>query len=368
MYPENSAKHFLRSTRSFVDYSPPVVAPDVSARLLSCSANNVAYFTRGNRIHYKNMSTSEDVGQLCKLQDSRGDLRAIECGGLEQPDIVALGTTKGYVQIWDLQAKKMTMNWTTTKGISAMKWNGPVLTIGGMKGTIRFYDIRINPTTKMKEQTRKVTRHQAQITSLDWNVDGRYLASGDALGTVYCWEPGQKVPLDVGEFIQRRKKIQHVGAISSLVWCPWQPRLLATACTKGVIRLWNINPKTPHCNATTPGKLETGAAITGLHWSPQCKEILTTHGAIIPDPTPGDPFALPKPNVANSISVYSYPTFRHVTTLPISDKAIGDSVLNAHGTKIIFAIPEEGKLNICDAWSKRREIKKQQSFLSSTIR
>ena len=219
VYPENSAKHFLRNTKATIDYSPPPNAIlDVSARLLSCSFRNTLFFTRGNRVHYKNLTTSEEVGQLCKLQDSRGDLRVIECGGIDQPDIVALGTTKGIVQIWDVQAKKITMNWTTTKEISAMRWNGPVLTIGGLKGTIRHYDTRINPIPKMKEQARKVTRHQAPITSLDWNVDGKYLASGDAAGTVYCWEPGQKVPLDVGEFIQRRKKIQHVGAISVILF------------------------------------------------------------------------------------------------------------------------------------------------------
>jgi cell division cycle 20, cofactor of APC complex len=221
VYPENSAKHFLRNTKVTIDYSPPPNAtPDVSARLLSCSFRNTLFFTRGNRVHYKNLTTSEEVGQLCKLQDSRGDLRVIECGGVDHPDIVALGTTKGIVQIWDVQAKKIIMSWTTTKEISAMRWNGPVLTIGGLKGTIRHYDTRINPTPKMKEQARKVTRHQAPITSLDWNVDGKYLASGDAAGTVYCWEPGQKVPLDVGEFIQRRKKIQHVGAISVIISPP----------------------------------------------------------------------------------------------------------------------------------------------------
>lgn len=54
-------------------------------------------------------------------------------------------------------------------------------------------------------------------------------------------------------------------------------------------------------------------------------------------------------------------------TLPISDNPIGDSVLNAHGTKIIFAMPSDGKLNVCDAWTKRKEIKKQPSFMGNAI-
>ena len=132
--------------------------------------------------------------------------------------------------------------------------------------------------------------------------------------------------------------------------------------------MWNINPNTPHCNAATPGKLETGAAITGLHFSPQCKEILTTHGASISESTSNnDSFTCPRTTVANSLAVYSYPSFRHVMTLPISDNPIGDSVLNAHGTKIIFAMPNDGKLNVCDAWTKRKEIKKQPSFMGNAI-
>lgn len=212
-YSESSAKHHLRNTRVTIDYSLPISDPEIPAHLLSTSPHNFLFFSRGNRVHYKNVSTSEDIGQLCKLQESRGDLRSIECGGEDQPDVVALGTTSGLVQLWDIRTKKMTSSWTT-KSVSVLRWNGPVLTIGGLKGTIRHYDTRINPTANRKEQAPKVTRHQARITSLDWNVTGKYLASGDLTGTVYCWEPGHKVPLDVGDFVQRRKKIQHIDSIS----------------------------------------------------------------------------------------------------------------------------------------------------------
>lgn len=213
-YPECSAKFHLRNTKLTLDFSvPPGDNALEVAPLLSCSSQNTLFFSRGNRVHYKNITTSEDIGQLCKLQDSHGDLRIIECGGADQPDIVALGTSKGLIQIWDVKTKKKTTSWTT-KSVTAMRWNGPILTIGGLKGTIRHYDTRVSPTSKMKEQVRKVTRHQARITSLEWNIDGKILASGDQSGTVYCWDSREKVPLDVGEFIQRRKKMQHSGAIS----------------------------------------------------------------------------------------------------------------------------------------------------------
>ncbi|KAG5641711.1 hypothetical protein DXG03_004398 [Asterophora parasitica] len=398
-YPESSAKFHLRNTKLTLDFSlPPAEEPlSLASSLLACSTQNVLFFSRGNRVHFKNTITSEDIGQLCKLQDSHGDLRIIECGGVDQPDIVALGTSKGLIQIWDVKTKKKTASWST-KSVTAMRWNGPVLTVGGEKGTIRHYDTRIAPTSKMKEQVRKVTRHQSRITSLEWNVEGKILASGDQSGVVYCWDSREKVPLDVGEFIQRRKKMQHPGAISALAFCPWQPKLLASGDVEGTIHLWNVNASLSHSNAATPGKLELGAPITSLHFSPQCKELLSTHGSKPPSPpateppppttptiaVPGastrrrsntnnsipslPPPVWPKVSMENSIAVHSYPSLRHVTTYPLLNKPISSSVLNAGGTKIVLAVPDEGKISVCDVWAKRKELKRQPSFFNSTIR
>jgi cell division cycle protein 20 (cofactor of APC complex) len=187
---------------------------------MSWSAQNIVVFARGNRVHYKQLGgagtvagTADDIGQLCRLPETRGDLCAIEFGGLDQPSIVALGTSKGYVQIWDVAAKKMTVGWTT-KGVTAMKWNGPVLTVGITKGTIRHFDTRVKDAPKIKEQARKITRHQSPISSLSWNSEGKFLASGDETGMVYCWDPRQNVPLDVGEMVHRRKKMQHAGVVT----------------------------------------------------------------------------------------------------------------------------------------------------------
>ena len=206
----------MRNARITLDYSPPNDPEEKPARLLGCGLNNVAFFTRGNRVHYKNITPNynDEVTQLCKLSENRGSIRALECNTKFQPEIMALGTSKGYIQLWDVQAKKATLTWPATKDISALAWCGTVLTVGGAKGTIRHYDTRIQPVTKMKEQARKVTRHQARITCLEWSLDNKVLASGDAMGSVYCWEQGQPIPLNVGEYIHRRKKIAQDGSIS----------------------------------------------------------------------------------------------------------------------------------------------------------
>lgn len=221
-YAETSAYYNMRSGRMTIDFSPAdddASSPsDHSVGGTLCpvgwAACNVMIFGRGNRLHYKNLSVNEEIGQLCKIRDSHGRLRLVECGGADQsPGIVALCTTKGHIQLWDVVSKKMTMSWTS-KGPTAMKWNGPVLTVGGEKGAIRHYDTRIKETDKMKEQTKKVTRHQTKICSLAWHDEGKVFASGDESGSVLVWDTRQKAPLDVGEMVQRRKKMQHEGKVT----------------------------------------------------------------------------------------------------------------------------------------------------------
>ncbi|KAJ7573975.1 WD40 repeat-like protein [Mycena floridula] len=358
-FPELSAKYHLRNTKTTIDFSLPPAPEGESPLPLALSAQNVLYFSRANRIQFKNLNTSEDIGQLCKLQNGIGDLKIIECGGIEKVDHIALASTKGTIQIWDVRTKKILSNWST-KGVAAMKWNGCLLTIGSAKGTIRYYDTRISPASKMKEQARKMTRHQSCITNLAWNPEGKLLASADDTGTIYCWDHRQKVPLDVGEFVQRRKKMQHAAAVSALSWCPWQAKVLASGDKAGTIRLWNIDASNSGTNAIIPGKVETVSSVVSLHFSPQCKEFIAVHGS-------GPVVTEPVQRLENAISVYSYPGLRDVITLPVSDKSVAGSVMNNAGTKVVLAVPEENKLKVWDAWGKNKELRRQSSFMSASV-
>ncbi|KAJ7146202.1 WD40-repeat-containing domain protein [Mycena epipterygia] len=366
-YPEGSSKYALRDSRVAIDFSLPSTS-DTSVPL-AYSSHNVLYFTRGNRVQYRNMVTADSVSQLCKLQEKYGDLKLLAAGGVDQAGLLAIATSKGTVQLWDTESKKMIGSWTT-KGVASMAWNGAVLSIGGVKGTIRHYDTRVQPISKMKEQVSKVTRHQASIPTLSWNTDGRLLASGDENGVVYCWDVRTKIPLDVGEFVQRRKKIQHKSAISALAWCPWQAKLLATGCVSGTVKLWTVEASNPHSNATTPGKLEMGCKIVNLHFSPNYKELLTTLGPLPATPEGTDARDWPRGILSNAVAVHSFPSLRHIATLPVSDQAVCGSVLNTGAAvhKIVVAVPGETKLKVFDVWGKRKEIRRQSSFLGNTIR
>lgn len=224
-FPKASAKTNLKIDKAIVDFTVSAEEACLDSWPVGWSYNNVLVFGRGNRVHYKNLATNEDIGQLCKLKDDAGNLKWVDCGGKDQPDLVAIATDKGAIQVWDLLTKKMTTSWHS-KGMTCMKWNGPILSVASERGAIRHYDTRIKPTAKLKEMAKRVTRHEAKICSLSWNVDGLLLASGDEAGIAHCWDSRKSVsPLEVGEVIQRRKKMQHHGPVRVSVPSPSPPRV-----------------------------------------------------------------------------------------------------------------------------------------------
>jgi cell division cycle protein 20 (cofactor of APC complex) len=383
-YPEASAHNFLRNTKVTVDFSPPSIT---SIAPIASSVQGILFFTRGNRVHLKNFDSGDIVSQLCRIPDDAGELRAIECASTDYPNFVALGTSKGCVHIYDVSTRKKTSSWTT-RSLSSMAWNGPVLSVGTSKGTIRHFDLRVKETSKMKQQARKLTRHQSTICSLKWNVDGKFLAGGDESGNVYCWDSRQNIPLeDIGEAVQRRKKMQHPGPVTvrflshstgrdtnqidngqALAWCPWKPKILASGDSAtngtGILRVWNIGGDATNAYPAAQMR-QLDAQITSIQWSTTCKELLTTHG---PGKLSDEAEARTQlPSLVNSdrnsITVHSYSSLRQVARVSLSQQGLGRSTLNSNGTKVIVAVPAEGKLKMCEVWGKAKEIKRQPSFM-----
>jgi len=223
-FTNESARYNMESQpRSIIDFSLPTSAASVDNDEggielfcpLSWSSQNILAFPRGNRVYLKNVaSTVEDVGYTFKPSKKHGILRMLDfCR--DTPNLLALGTSNDNIELWDIEAKKMTRSWTAT-GITCLEWNeGRVLAVGDKKGSIQYYDTRIDDRKEMKMKKGKVTRHEAPITTISWNrKDPKYLASGDKDGVVYYWDSRQDAPLKMGEMVQRRRKMQHDHAVS----------------------------------------------------------------------------------------------------------------------------------------------------------
>jgi cell division cycle protein 20 (cofactor of APC complex) len=213
--PESARYHMQPQPRAMIDFSLPQDDVERAACPLSWSTNHILAFPRGNRVYLKNVYSSiEDVGYTFKPMKKHGILRLLDFAS-ETPNILALGTANGNIELWDIEARKMTQCWTAV-GLTRFQWNeGRVLAVGDEKGSIQYYDTRIDDRKEMKMKKGKVTRHEAAITTLSWNRrDPRYLATGDRDGVVYFWDNRQDAPLNIGEMVQRRRKMQHDNPVS----------------------------------------------------------------------------------------------------------------------------------------------------------
>ncbi|RPD77249.1 WD40 repeat-like protein [Lentinus tigrinus ALCF2SS1-7] len=374
-FKEHSAFHNVKPVNS-IDYSVPTTVDATEATAgspIGWSLSNALVFGRGNRVYHKTMTETEGMAQqLTKLNDSMGNLRLVQCAGKDQPNTMILATSSGHVQLWDLAAKKVVQQWKM-KGPSAMMFNAALLTIGDEKGTLRHYDTRTNDSAKMKEQAKKVTRHQGRVTALAWSRDGNLISSGDQNGLILVWDIRKfKTPLEVGEMVQRRRKMQHVGAITALAWCPWFGKYLVSGDSapdgSGTIRVWDMSNDGDSStrNPERPTKLELDAQVTSLHFSPHINELLSTHGPGKLTEVPSLHHAEPlQSRIANSIVVHQFPLMRHVTTVSAAKKNIAGSVLSPNGQRIVLAVPEESQLKVWDVWGKFKE-PKQRSLLETS--
>ncbi|KII90082.1 hypothetical protein PLICRDRAFT_159393 [Plicaturopsis crispa FD-325 SS-3] len=356
IFPPESSKHRLRYCNTTVDSWLGDGVKSTESSPAAWSGDGVLIFGRGNRVHYKNMTLRQEVGQLCKIGDNLGELSHVACG--PQPRAhVAAATDKGYVQIWDVAAKKMLSSWKASGGVSSLQWNGPVLTIGGLRGSLKNHDTRMQEPAERKKGTRlnkQRNKHQTRVSCLSWHDNGHFLASGDADGIVYCWD--QRKPgaaLDIGEPGPGQKSIKHAGVIRGLAWTPG--RVLATGDAAedgtGTIRLWDVS-RTDEKYNSAKCKIELNAQVTSLRCSVDCAELLSTHGrAVVPPEDPNLPSSSrARPGVANSVMVHTTGTLRHVRTDVIASHPVEGSVMRPDGRKMMFVVPEAKQLPMWEIW------------------
>ncbi|KAG8933566.1 ubiquitin-protein transferase activating protein [Tulasnella sp. 418] len=157
-----------------------------------------------------------------------------------------------------------------------MSWNGHILA-AGLEGVIKLFDVRKSGACVEEIQAHRAT---ARVCGLKWRSDGILLASGGEDNSVNCWDARYIKKLKIGRSGKHEplhQWIQH-GCVKALSWCPWQRNILATGGGNCDGRIYFRSALSGETQATIP--LQT--QITSLHFSPHCKEILSTNGYYIP--------------------------------------------------------------------------------------
>lgn len=182
---------------------------------------------------------------------------------LLQGNLVAVGTHRGFVQIWDVAASKMV---NRLEGHSArvgtLAWNGDILSSGSRDRYILQRDIRTPPHFV----ERKLSGHRQEVCGLKWSPDNQYLASGGNDNRIFIWN------INTGTAILTYT--EHQAAVKAIAWSPHHHGLLASGggTADRCIRFWNTLTGQPmQC-------VDTGSQVCNLAWSKHAAELVSTHG------------------------------------------------------------------------------------------
>ena len=234
---------------------------------------------------------------------------------------------------------------------------------------------------------KSLAAHNAKVHDVQWSHDGKCLASGDKDGTVSIWDARADKFL-VGA-ADKERKMKHKAAVKvtwyfssqrtlltyyqALAWCPWKPELLATGSVypEGIIRIWSTTSSTSRPSPLYTIPLNT--SVTSLHWSPHCKELLSTHGSTWSTSStavaPTGPLKRVFSPLANSVTVHAYPSCKRLISVPAHTGVVSHSCLSPDGTSLFTLSPWEESMKMWKVWGRKMEAERRESvFDQYTIR
>ncbi|KAG6827837.1 hypothetical protein H0H92_010297 [Tricholoma furcatifolium] len=345
---------------------------------ITWSQDNYLAVACASDVYYQDLDT-RNVNRLCSLQSTDGQLLHIGWGsGIGQERKLALGTSRGVVQVWDagqgLGTGSLLRRWRDfdSHNVGALDWREEIIAVGLEDGSISLFDHRCS------KEVRRVSGHKAGILGLKWKMDGSMIASSDDSGAVHIWD--KRAGKELFEDGTRGPRMRHRGPVKALAWCPWKSDLLATGSLypEGMIRIWSST--SPSALPTPTLTLSLDNPVMSLHWSPHCKELLSTHGfSFEPLPPsrglatvtmPTSPLKLVFTPLTNSITVHEYPSGKRLLNLTSAHFApVSHSCLSPNGEDLFTACPKEESIKRWHVWNKRQEpTKKASAFDKWTIR
>ncbi|XP_069897271.1 cell division cycle protein 20 homolog B [Dipodomys merriami] len=223
--------------------------------LVAIALGSIVYIWNGeNHTEIENI----DLSLTCNYVSSVSWIKEGSC--------LAVGTSEGEVQLWDIVTKKRLRNMHGHLSVvGALSWNHCTLSSGSRLGRVHHHDVRV-------AQHRVGTLlHKHAVCALKWSPHGRLLASGcsDGLLTIWPHHPG------AGTQIQPLTVIPQLTAVKAVDWCPWQSEVLAIGggMKDGCLHILDIKTGT---SIKTPS---TNSQICSLIWLPETKAIATGQGS-----------------------------------------------------------------------------------------
>ncbi|NWR67819.1 CD20B protein, partial [Bucorvus abyssinicus] len=257
---------------------------DYYLNILDWSLENLIAVAVGPAAHIWNGGTLQAI-EIVDLNSSSKYISSL--AWIKEGTCLAIGTSDGEVQLWDIETKKRLRNmFGHLSVVGALSWNHYILSSGSRLGSIHHHDVRI-----AQHHVGTLCQNKQSICSLKWSLTNQLLASGSSDGILNIWpgDPGVKSQS------QPLKTISHSSAVKAMNWCPWQSKVLATGggMKDGILRVWDINREKIIQSAATDSQ------ICSLLWLPKTSELMTGQGL------PGNQMKIWKyPILTNSSELY----------------------------------------------------------------
>ncbi|XP_074669773.1 cell division cycle protein 20 homolog B [Strix aluco] len=259
---------------------------DYYLNILDWSLENLIAIAVGPAAHIWNGGTLQAIESI-DLNSSSKYISSL--AWIKEGTCLAIGTSDGEVQLWDIETKKRLRNmFGHLSVVGALSWNHYILSSGSRLGSIHHHDVRV-----AQHHVGTLCQNRQSICSLKWSLTNQLLASGSSDGILNIW------PSDPGVKLQSQplKTITHSSAVKAMNWCPWQSKVLATGggMKDGILRVWDINREKIIQSAATDSQ------ICSLLWLPQTSEMMTGQGL------PGNQMKIWKyPMLINSSELYGH--------------------------------------------------------------
>ncbi|SCP03895.1 cell division cycle protein 20 homolog, putative [Plasmodium ovale] len=223
-------------------------------------------------------------------------------------NFLAVGLSNGVVEIWDIEKGIKIRKYKNHKlRVGTLCWYYGTLTSGSRDTTIISCDIR----SKENSYT-QLTQHKSEICGLQWNFNGKQLASGSNDNSIYIWEKYTNNSLF--------HFTKHKAAVKAISWCPHKSNLLSSGggSTDKKIFFWNTD------NGKCINKINTNSQVSNILWSKNSHEFISTH------------------SYSNSqIIIWNYPELKKITALTGHKLRVLYASLSPDGTSIVSGSPDE---------------------------
>ncbi|CUM65602.1 uncharacterized protein PRCAT00003250001 [Priceomyces carsonii] len=235
----------------------PELSDDFYLNLVDWGQQDVLAVGLGDNVYLWDGAT-QSVDRLCNLSNKD---KVTSLSWIGSGTHVAIGTSKGLVEIWDATKMKCVRTMTGHNlRVSSLAWNEHILSSGSRDRTILNRDVRME-----SHYVNRFESHKQEVCGLKWNSENK-LASGGNDNKLFIWDGLNTKPLY--EFND------HTAAVKAIAWSPHQRGILASGggTADKTIKTWN----------TLTGNLvhdvNTGSQVCNLIWSKNSNELVSTHG------------------------------------------------------------------------------------------